>query len=179
MNHILKLAAGVVTLLAAPAFVLLSAPWNLDPAYSIQFKGTKAEGTFSGLTGRLDFDPAHLPAAKMEVQVGAATIKTGNTLKDGHARGASWFDVAKYPKILFRSTAFSPAGAGYVVRGDLTLHGVTKPVAIPFHFTQQAEKGLFVGQFRVNRKDFGINGNFLGFTVGEEFEVELRVPVAR
>lgn len=179
MNTVLKLAAVVAALLATPAFVLLSATWNLDPAYSIKFKGTKAEGTFSGLTGRLDFDPANLPAAKMEVQVAAATIKTGNNIKDGHARGASWFDVAKYPKISFRSTAFSQTGAGYVVRGDLTLHGTTKPVSIPFQFTQQAEKGLFAGQFRVNRKDFGINGNFFGFAVGEEFEVELRVPVVR
>lgn len=179
MYPVRKLAAAVVALLAAPAFVLLSAPWNLDPAYSIKFKGTQAEGTFSGLTGRLDFDPAHLPAANMAVQVAAATIKTGNTLKDGHARGASWFNVAKYPNILFRSTAFSLAGAGYVVRGELTLHGVTKPISIPFQFTQQANKGLFIGQFRVNRKDFGINGNFFGFTVGEAFDIELRVPVTR
>ena len=179
MNTVLKLAAVAAALLTAPAFVLLSDTWNLDPAYAIKFSGTKAEGTFSGLTGRLVFDPANLPAANMAVEVAAATIKSGNTIKDGHARGASWFDVAKYPKISFRSTAFSPANTGYVVRGDLTLHGITKPVSIPFQFTQQAEKGLFAGRFRMNRKDFDINGNFFGFTVGEDFEVELRVPVAR
>ena len=179
MHTVRKLAAGAAALLAAPAFVLLSTPWNLDPAYAIKFTGTQAAGTFSGLTGRLNFDPAHLPAATMAVQVAAATIKTGNTLKDGHARGARWFDVAKYPAILFRSTAFAPAGAGYVVRGELTLHGVTKPVSIPFQFTQHANNGLFTGRFRVNRKDFGIAGNLFGFTVGDAFDVELRVPVTR
>ena len=180
MNSVLKIAAVVAGLLVAPAFVLLSANWNLDPAYSIRFKGTKAEGTFSGLTGLVVFDPANLPVAKMEVQVAAATIKTGNKIKDGHARGESWFDVARYPEIRFHSTAFSRVGAGgYSVSGDLTLHGIKKPVAIPFQFTRQADKGLFTGKLRVNRKDFGINGNIFGFTVGDEFEVELRVPVAR
>ncbi len=179
MNSVLKVAAVVAVLLVAPAFVLLSA-WNLDPAYSIQFKGTKAEGTFSGLTGLVVFDPANLPAATMDVQVATATIKTGNKMKDGHARGESWFDVARYPDIRFHSTAFSRVGAGgYSVSGDLTMHGIKKPVIIPFQFTQQAGKGLFTGKLRVNRKDYGINGNFFGFTVGEEFEVELRVPVAR
>ena len=180
MNSILKIAATVAALFVASAFVLLSVNWNLDPAYSIQFKGTKAEGTFSGLTGLVVFDPANLPAAKMEVRVTTATIKTGNKIKDGHARGESWFDAARYPEIRFHSTAFSRVGAGcYSVSGDLTMHGIKKPVAIPFQFTQQAGKGLFTGKFRVNRKDYGINGNFFGFTVGDEFEVELRVPVAR
>ena len=109
----------------------------------------------------------------------ATTIKTGNSLKDRHARGESWFDVAKYPKIYFQSTAFTRVGTGYAVRGDLTLHGVKKPVTIPFQFSQQGDKGVFTGQFKVNRKDFGINGNALGFTVGEEFNVTLRVPVRR
>ena len=180
MNSVLKIAAIVAALLVASAFVLLSANWNLDPAYSIRFKGTKAEGTFSGLTGLVVFDPANLAAAKMEVQVAAATIKTGNKIKDGHARGESWFDVARYPEIRFYSTSFSRVGAGgYSVNGDLTMHGIKKPIVIPFQFTQQAGKGLFTGKFRVNRKDFGINGNFFGFTVGDEFDVELRVPVAR
>lgn len=166
-------------LVLAPAAGLLAGSWNLDSGYSIKFAGSKAEGTFSGLTGTLAFDPAQPAGASMRVAVDAATIKTGNSLKDKHARGDSWFDVAKYPKIYFQSTAFARAGSGYVVRGDLTLHGVKKPVIIPFQFSQQGEKGVFTGQFKVNRKDFGINGNALGFTVGEELDVTLRVPVSR
>ncbi len=166
-------------LLLVPAAGLLTASWNLDPGYTIKFEGIKAEGTFSGLAGTVSFDPANLASASMRVEVDATTIKTGNSLKDRHARGESWFDVAKYPKIQFQSTAFARADSGYVVRGDLTLHGVSKPMAIPFQFSQQGGKGVFTGQFKVNRKDFGINGNVLGFTVGEEFDVTLRVPVSR
>ncbi|HEX8657449.1 MAG TPA: YceI family protein [Hymenobacter sp.] len=166
-------------LLLAPAAGLLAGSWNLDPGYTIKFTGNKAEGTFSGLTGTVAYDPADLATATMRVAVDATTIKTGNSLKDKHARGENWFDVAKYPKIYFQSTAFARAGSDYVVRGELTLHGVKKPVAIPFQFSQQGSKGIFTGQFKVNRKDFGINGNALGFTVGEEIDVTLRVPVSR
>ena len=177
--YFLRPLAAKAALLLVPTAALLASSWNLDPGYTIRFAGTRAEGTFSGLTGTVTYDPANLGSATMRVVVDATTIKTGNSLKDKHARGESWFDVAKYPKIYFNATAFARAGSGYVVRGDLTLHGVKKPVAIPFQFSQQADKGVFTGQFKVNRKDFGINGNALGFTVGEELDVTLRVPVSR
>ena len=177
--HFLRPLAVKAALLLVPAAGLLAGSWNLDPGYSIRFAGNRAEGTFSGLTGTVAYDPADLSSATMRVAVDATTIKTGNSLKDKHARGDSWFDVAKYPKIYFQSTAFERASSGYVVRGDLTLHGAKKPVAIPFQFSQQGDKGVFTGQLKVNRKDFGINGNALGFTVGEEFDVTLRVPVRR
>lgn len=177
--HFLRPLVAKAALLLVPAAGLLAGSWNLDPGYTIRFAGNKAEGTFSGLTGTVAYDPADLGSATMRVTVDATTIKTGNSLKDKHARGDSWFDVAKYPKIYFQSTAFARAGSGYVVRGDLTLHGVRKPVAIPFQFSQQGNKGVFTGQFKVNRKDFGIKGNALGFTVGEEMDVTLRVPVSR
>ena len=177
--HFLRPLVTKAALLLVPVAGLLAGSWNLDSGYSIKFTGSRAEGTFSGLTGIVAYDPADLGSATMRVVVDATTIKTGNSLKDKHARGDSWFDVAKYPKISFQSTAFDRAGSGYVVRGDLTLHGVKKPVAIPFQFSQQGNKGVFTGKFKVNRKDFGINGNALGFTVGEEFDVTLRVPVRR
>ncbi|GAA4046700.1 YceI family protein [Hymenobacter glaciei] len=176
--YCLRPVIAKAAVLLVPAAGLLAGSWNLDPGYTIRFAGNKAAGTFSGLTGTVAYDPANLSNATMRVVVDATTIKTGNSLKDKHARGDSWFDVAKYPKIYFQSTAFARAGNGYVVRGDLTLHGVKKPVAIPFQFSQQGAKGVFTGQFQVNRKDFGIKGNALGFTVGEELEVTLRVPVS-
>ena len=177
--YFLRPFVAKATLLLVSAAGLLAGSWNLDPGYTIRFAGNRAEGTFSGLTGTVAYDPADLGSATMRLAVDATTIKTGNSLKDKHARGDNWFDVAKYPKIYFQSTAFARAGSGYVVRGDLTLHGVKKPVAIPFQFSQQGNKGVFTGKFKINRKDFGINGNALGFTVGEEFDVTLRVPVRR
>jgi polyisoprenoid-binding protein YceI len=166
-------------LLLTPVATLLAGNWNLAPDYTIAFAGNRAEGTFSGLTGTIVYDPADLSHASMRVTVDATTIKTGNSLKDRHARGDDWFDVVSYPKIYFQSTSFARTGSGYAVQGDLTLHGIKRPVTIPFQFSQQGGKGVFTGQFQVNRADFGIKGNALGFTVGEVFNVTLRVPVSR
>lgn len=165
--------------LLLPLGVLLADSWNLDPGYTIAFAGSRAEGTFSGLAGTIAYNPADLSSASMRVTVDATTIKTGNSLKDKHARGADWFDVARYPTIHFQSTSFARVGSGYAVRGELTLHGVKRPVTIPFQFSQHANQGVFTGRFQVNRTDFGIKGNALGFTVGEVFDVTLRVPVRR
>ena len=173
-----KLLLLLTLALGASAFGLLTASWTIDPAYAIKFSGTKATGTFTGLTGTIVYNPNELAAAKMDVAVNASTISTGNSLKDKHARGESWLDVVKYPSIRFRSTSFAKTGAGYLVTGNLTLHGVTKAVAVPFQFSQPGGQGLFTGRFSVNRQDYGIKGNLFGFSVGDDIAVELRVPVS-
>ena len=165
--------------LLSTAFVVLSTNWNIDPNYSIKFSGKKAEGTFSGLSGVINFEQNKLQEAKIDVSIDANTIKTGNSTKDSHAKGESWFDVAKYPSIKFESTAIAKSSDGYLATGNLTLHGVSKTVAIPFQFTEQNGKGSFVGSFKVKRKDYNIRGNSFGFLVGDDFDLTLNVPVTK
>ena len=170
----------LVTLLLVASAFAVAGSWAIGPDYAIRFSGGKAAGTFSGLAGTITYDPADPAKAAIDVRVAAATNSTGNRLKDKHARGESWFDAEKYPTIRFQSTAIARQGAAYVARGNLTLHGVTRPVAIPFRFAPTAAgRGVFTGEFTINRHDYGIEGNFLGFSVGDEFAVELRVPVAQ
>ncbi|MEM1216980.1 MAG: YceI family protein [Bacteroidota bacterium] len=148
--------------------------YQIAEDYSIQFSGRGANGTFSGLSGTIIFDPQNLATAKMDVSVDATTIETGNSLKDKHARGEDWFDVAQYPTITFASNSFSATDAkNYVVNGTLTLHGTARKVSIPFSF----ENNTFRGSITVNREDYGIDGPFISFTVADEFDVELVVPV--
>lgn len=178
MARLFKLLLLVVLALEVSAATILVDNWRIDQAYAIKFSGTKAEGTFTGLTGTIVYNPRELATATMDVVVSASTISTGNSLKDKHARGENWLDVAKYPSIRFRSTSFAKTSTGYLVTGYLTLHGVTKAVAVPFQFSQPGGQGLFTGQFRVNRQDYGIKGSLFGFSVGDDIAVELRVPVS-
>ncbi len=159
------------------SFSLLQFNWGISSDYSIKFSGKNAEGTFNGLSGTISFDEKELTKSKMDVVVKANTIKTGNDTKDKHARGDSWFDVEKYPDIRFISYSFEKVGVGYLVKGKLTLHGTTKDVAIPFTFKKDGNNGLFEGKFVVNRNEYGIEGNFFGFSVGDNFTIDLRVPV--
>jgi polyisoprenoid-binding protein YceI len=176
---ILKMGILFVVATATFAFTLFVPAWNIDPNYSVKFSGKKAEGTFSGLKGEIQFDPNQLAKAKFDVTVDVATIKTGTSGKDKHAVNSDWFDAAQYPKIRFTSNSFEAAGSGFVSKGILDLHGVKKEVTIPFQFAKQNGKDVFSGKFNINRKDFGIKGNSFGFLVGDVFEVTLNVPVNR
>ena len=151
--------------------------WNITDDYSVRFSGRGAEGTFKGLQGSIAFDPTNLANARMDVSVDVKTISTGNNTKNKHARGDSWFDAEKYPQIKFRSKRFVSTGDSYQVTGDLTLHGTTKEVQIPFSFEESNSGGIFIGQFKIDREEYGIKGPLVSFMVGDEFTVDLRVPV--
>ena len=155
------------------------AEWNISDNYQVRFSGSGADGTFRGLTGTIIFDPASPEGGRFEVALDARTIDTGNKVKDRHARGDSWFDVEQYPEIRFRSSRIEPSGDQYQMTGVLTLHGVEKQITFPFTFSRQGNSGVFNGTFTVDRKEFGIKGPFFAFTVGDDFEVSLEVPVSK
>ena len=179
MEKITKLFLSAILVFAVSAFTILLFNWNIDPGYSIKFSGSKAEGTFSGLAGKISFNPNDLANSLIDVSVNANTIKTGNSTKDGHAKGEDWFNVAKYPIIKFTSQSFTKSADAFVVSGTLELHGTKRQIQILFTYSGVGTKGLFVGSFKLNRKDYGINGNLFGFTVGKEFAVTLNIPVTK
>lgn len=174
-NH---LFVGLLLLPGAFAFTLWN-NWSISDDYEVRFSGSGAEGTFRGLTGTIEFNPDQLERARFEVSVDAATIETGNNTKNKHARGDNWFDVEQYPEIKFRSTSVAKTGDNFQMTGVLTLHGVEKEITFPFTFTENGSSGLFEGSFTVNREEFGIEGPFISFMVGDDFEVSLKVPVER
>lgn len=170
--HTLLVAPAILVTLAAAT---VSVPtYEIADDYAVRFDTRGAEGTFSELEGSIAFDPDDLPGSRFDVSVAAATIQTGNDVKDGHARGENWLHAEAHPRIRFASTAFAKTAEGYDVTGDLTLRGVTEEVTIPFTFGSD----VFAGSLTVDREAFGIEGPFLfGGMVGDEVAVELRVPV--
>jgi len=168
----------VTILFLCSAFTInLSQSWRISSGYNIKFSGTSASGVFKGLDGTIFFDENDLSTASMAVSVDVNTISTGNSTKDKHAKGESWFYAEKYPTITFNSSSFSKTGDDYEVLGNLTLRGVQKEITIPFKFNSQGDQGIFEGQFKVSRDAYGMKGPFFGFTVGDEFLIELKVPV--
>lgn len=154
--------------------------WQIQNNYTIRFDGRGAEGTFRGLTGTIVFDPNKLSASSFDVMLDPATIDTGNDTKDKHARGDSWFHVKKYPEIRFKSESVcrKTDGTGYVTKGKLTLHGTTLEAIIDFTFELSGtEEGIFNGRITIDREAYGIDGPWLSFTVGDDFEVVITVPV--
>jgi polyisoprenoid-binding protein YceI len=179
MKSILKPIFILVALAGLLSFTLVHDNWSIDPDYSIKFSAKRVEGSFSGLQGTIVFDPNDLGHAMMDVTVDTRTINTGNDTKDARAKSESWLDTEKYPTIRFKSSSFLKSGDKIIANGTIEIHGVQRPVQIFFHFPEDNGKGIFAGHCTVNLRNFGINGNTMGFAVGDEVDVMLNVPVTK
>jgi polyisoprenoid-binding protein YceI len=88
-------------------------------------------GNFGTFTGSIQFDPDNPGTGSVQVDIDASSINTGVEKRDNHLRSADFFEVAKYPKLVFVSTGVKDLGGGKLeVSGNLTMHGVTKPIVL-------------------------------------------------
>ena len=165
-----------VLIVASSAFTIRSfQEWKIASGYSVKFDGGgEPTGQFSDLKGTLLFDPADLSNAKFDVTIDASTINTGNGMMNTHAKSAEWFDVQRFPFIRFTSESFEKTASGYAVKGILDMHGVQKPLVIPFTFTDN----VFSGSFTVNRLDYNIN-TAQPKRGATELKVDVSVPVTK
>ena len=150
--------------------------YTVSEDYSINFTTKKANGTMTGLSGVVNFKEEDIETASMNVKVDVATIKTGNKLKDKHARGSKWFDVKKYQTINFVSESVSKTNNQYQVTGTLTIKDVSQKHTIDFQVEKNDNTTYLIGTTTVDRNEFNIEGNRFGFLVGDEVKVDLRVP---
>jgi len=167
--------------------------WNIDPAHSrAEFKVkhmmiSNVKGSFSGLTGTLVEVATDPNADLVEAFVEIASVSTGDEQRDTHLKSADFFDIEQFPKMSFMSTAVEKKGdEEYVVTGNLTLHGVTKPVTFAVEGPSKPAKdpwgNLRIGlsaTAKINRKDFGLVWNAAlesgGILVGEDIQISLDV----
>jgi polyisoprenoid-binding protein YceI len=171
--------------------------WNIDPAHSAaEFKVkhmmiSNVKGSFSGLSGVLKEHTTDSTLSSIEASIPVATLTTGDEKRDGHLKSADFFDAEKYPTLNFKSSKVVRKGdADYAVTGDLTVHGVTKPVTFAVEGPSAPGKdpwgntriGLSATA-KINRKDFGLNWNAAletgGFLVGEEVHITLDVQFVK
>jgi polyisoprenoid-binding protein YceI len=178
----------MATTTASPASVIT---WKLDPAHSAaEFKVkhmmiSNVKGSLSGLSGTLTEHVPNPSLSSIEASIDVATLSTGDAQRDGHLKSADFFEVEKYPTMNFKSTKVERKGDGeYAVTGDLTVHGVTKPVTFAVEGPSAPGKdpwgntriGLSATA-KINRKDFGLTWNSAletgGLLVGEDVQITL------
>ena len=141
--------------------------WQIDPTHShLSFavrvlSVSTTRGRFHALRGDLHIDGQHPANSWVAAEVDAASIDTHNKLRDAHLRSAAFFAVKQYPTITFQSTHVEHVGGqGYKVIGNLSMHGVTKPITFDVAYRGQstlmgARTGL-VAKATINRNDFGV-----------------------
>jgi polyisoprenoid-binding protein YceI len=169
------LVAAIVILSAFTFYSSVS--WKIADSYAIKFTSADPSGVFTSLKGDVNFDENDLAASKFDVTVDVNSINTGNGMKNKKTLSAEYFDADKYPTIKFTSTQIIKAGGAYQAKGNLTMHGVTKPMVIPFTFTKSGNGGTFAGSFDVNRTDFGVGAP--GGHAAEVLKIDLSVPVTK
>jgi polyisoprenoid-binding protein YceI len=176
MKKVILSMATLLALMVVFAFTI-SQNWEVRKDYSIKFSGEDASGIFKTFTGTIVFDEKNPAASKFSVSIDAASINTGNGMQNKHAKGAEWFDVARFPNILFTSSKISKAGNAWQVTGTLDMHGVKKEITIPFSFNPKGNEAVFAGTFTVNRSDYGIGKPASG-SAGL-IKIEVSVPVTK
>lgn len=121
-------------------------------------------GDFTGATGSLSLDPKAPAKAKVDITIPVSSVSTTNATLDGELKSDAWFDAAKFPQIRFTSTAVTPTGPRTAnIAGNLTFHGVTRPVVLKATFLASGvnplSKGFTVGfnaTTSLKRSDFGV-----------------------
>lgn len=142
-------------------------------------------GRFKDFSGTIHFDDKDMTKSSVEFKAKVESIDTGVEARDRHLRTGDFFDVAKFPEMIFQSTRVERKGKSYFLHGDLTIKGVTKPVTLPFTITGAIKDGRgntrigISAQTKVDRRDFGITwGHALaggGFDVAHDVMIELQL----
>ena len=157
--------------------------FSLDATHSkMAFKASTllfdVPGQFDRYTVTVHGDPATLAGASVRVDLEAASVNTQNKDRDKHLRTADFFDAAKYPRIVFASTKIWQEGAQLMVQGDLTLHGVTRSLTLPFTAAQGLNgAGSPTWSYRatlpLNRLDYGLGADSVAAKISLRNAVEL------
>ena len=188
-----RLALAVLLL---PSLALAEAATrNIDPSHTQapftvrHMVISNVKGEFQSTKGVVKIDDKDLAKSTVDVTIDAASIHTREDKRDAHLRSPDFFDVERYPTITFKSTKVEKAGGDrYKVTGDLTMHGVTKPVVLDAALTPQV-KGM-MGEVRrgaqattrVNRQDYGLKWNKTieaGPLVGDDVAIEINAELIK
>lgn len=213
MIRILRVAAGawaasLALVLALPVsaavqtYALDSVHSNIG--FSVKHLGiSNVRGHFDDFAGTIAFDEENPAQSRLDVTIQSKSVNTGNGKRDDHLRSEDFFEAEKFPDITFVSTSikFTPSGGGakakaaakaargalprkFVLTGDLTLHGVTKPVVLTGEYLGKASMGIdskkvgFTAHGVINRQDFGVKWNKMmesTHVVSDDVNIDLEV----
>jgi polyisoprenoid-binding protein YceI len=178
---------------AAVATDLTAGTWAIDPVHSsVTFSVrhlmvSKVRGNFDEFSGAIVVAEDGTPSVTAEIAVGS--VNTRNEQRDAHLKAADFFDAEQYPTASFVSTGVRADGDDYVLDGDFTLRGVTRPIQLKLEFNGvnpgmgHGEVAGFDASVVLNRKDFGIDIDMPletgGAVVGDKVTITLEIEALR
>jgi polyisoprenoid-binding protein YceI len=195
LSALITIAAALLA--GSTAASAQTAAWTIDPGHSAaQFTVrhmvvSNVRGEFDGPTGTVTFDPADLRTLKIDASFDTKSVNTRNADRDKDLRSDLFFDVARFPKMTFKSKRAEPGAAGHLkLTGDLTIKGVTKEVILDVEGPTPEIKDIW-GERRIgatatttiDRRQFGLVYNRMleagGAVVGDEVTVTIDIEMTR
>ena len=183
----LALAALVA---AAAATARAADTYTVDPVHSsISFKISHVgisyiHGRFNDVSGQFAIDKDDPAKSSFELSIKVESVDTNNPKRDEHLRSADYFNAKQFPAMTFQSTSVKPVAGGYDVTGNLTLHGVTKPVSFALKGgdkTVEFPKGMqrigFTTNLTIKRSDFDMKASL--DSLGDEIPIDIGVEAAK
>ncbi len=187
----LALVTGILAL-AAQLAAAQTSTWAIDPAHSeVDFavrhmSVSNVHGRFGGIQGNIVLNEADATKSTVSVTIDVNTLDTGVTARDSDVKGAGFFDVAKFPTATFSSTSVTKSGNHLKVNGNLTLHGVTRPVELDVDGPSATVPGMdhkphsgYSAATTINRKDFGVGPNYAAAVVSDEIKLTIDLEVVK
>jgi len=168
--------------------------WNIDASHSSvafvvrHLVVSKVRGRFDKFSGAITIaeDPLQ---SRVDATIEVGSVSTGDDSRDGHLRTGDFFDVDQFPTMTFATTGVRADGGDYVLSGDLTIKGVTKPVELELEFNGVegdpwgGTRAGFSAETEINRKDWGLEYNMVletgGVMVGEKVKIQLEIEAVK
>ena len=188
---------AVATIVTITASAARAETWQIDPVHTnigfsaVHMMVSNVRGEFDKFSGSISANGNDPSSVKIEATIDAASINTRSERRDNDLKSPNFLDVEKYPTLTFKSTKIEPNGAGkWKITGDLTLHGVTKPVTLEVEGPTPEVKDPFGNTRRgasattkINRQDFGITYNKTldsgGLVVSNEVAISIDVEAIK
>jgi len=182
---------GTLVFAASLAFAQTST-WVPDKAHSgvdfsiLHMSLSNVRGHFGNIGGTIALNEADITKSTVNISVDVASVDTGVASRDADLKSANFFDVSQYPTVTFVSTSVAKNGNGLTVSGNLTLHGVTKPVVLQVEGPTGPVPGMdkkphsgFSATTTISRTAFGIATKFPAALVGDEVKLTIDLDVAK
>ena len=164
--------------------------YTVDPVHSsisfmISHQGiSNIHGRFNDFSGQFTIDSADPTRSTFTLSIPIASIDTNNVKRDQHLRAPDYFNAKQFPTMSFQSTSVKPVDGGYEVTGDLTMHGVTKPLTITLkggdkvvEFPKKKKRIGFVSSFSLRRSEFGVTADLK--SLGDEIPILVGIEAAK
>jgi polyisoprenoid-binding protein YceI len=187
----LALAIGVLAL-AAPLALAQTSTWTIDPAHSeVDFtikhmSLSNVHGRFGILSGGIVLNEADITKSTVQVTIEAGTVDTGVAMRDADLKSPNFFNVASFPTATFSSTSVTRNGSNLTISGNLTLHGVTRPVVLNVEGPSGPLPGMdhkphsgYSATTTISRTAFGIGTKYPSNVVGDDVKLTIELDVAK